>query len=188
MNLTPEHLHLALNHICFLGPAFAMIPIAMGLKLNHRSTLLAGLLIATLSAWTTPFIMSTGEEAYERYTDGPVTPFLDPEAKDSLELHEKRAHFWSKLLYLTAGASTLALLLVALQKPLARPASLVACLLCAASLLAGIWIATSGGGIRRPDFRAESGFPAEPLHHLIDSFSEPQTNTLGATRLTNSLT
>ncbi|MGA0334305.1 MAG: hypothetical protein ACO3NW_10155 [Kiritimatiellia bacterium] len=42
--MTPEHLHLALNHLPLLGAALSLIPILIGLLTRNRMTLLSGLL------------------------------------------------------------------------------------------------------------------------------------------------
>lgn len=150
---TPEHLHVALNHLPFLGAGFALIPLLLGFILRQRTTILAGLLLAAASGWVTPVVMETGEGAYERYEDGPVAKYLDPNAEQFLENHEHRAEKWSIALYLSAVVSTICLILVLWKASLARVLSLVAAIFCAAALLSGMWIAQSGGLIRRPDFR-----------------------------------
>jgi hypothetical protein len=150
---TPEHLHLALNHLPFLGAAFALIPLVIGFIRKSRSAAVSGLLIAVLSGWATPLVMETGEEAYERYEEGPVVRFLDPEAEAFLEIHEHRAEAWSKAMYASAVVCTLCLVLLLGKPAWLRPVSAVAAVFCLVSLFSGIWIAESGGPIRRPDFR-----------------------------------
>ena len=72
--MRPEYVHLFLNHIPIIGLAFAVIHLLLGLIKNNSTTLLAGLLIAVLSGWTTPFVMDSGEHAYERYKQGSSRP------------------------------------------------------------------------------------------------------------------
>jgi len=151
---TPEQLHVALNHLPFLGAGFALIPLAIGFVAKSRNTVLAGLLVAVLSGWITPVVMSTGEAAYERYEDGPIARYLDPQAEVFLEVHEHRAEAWSKLMYASAVMSTICLALLLWKPSWIRGLSAAAAAFCCASLLSGIWIAESGGLIRRPDFRA----------------------------------
>jgi hypothetical protein len=158
--MTPEHLHLALNHLPVLGAGFALIPLLIGLVSGQRTTILAGLLIAFLSGWATPLVMETGEAAYELYEEGPVAAHLDPVVEESLEIHEHRAEKWSVALYANAVAATLGLVFLVAKPRWARAVSCAALLFCASALLAGIWIAQSGGLIRRPDFRAP---PVAPL-------------------------
>jgi hypothetical protein len=160
---TPEQFHVALNHLPFLGAGFALIPLAIGFVTRNKNTVLAGLLVAVLSGWMTPVVMSTGEAAYERYEDGPIARYLDPQAENFLEVHEHRAEAWSKLMYASAAVATIGLALLLWKPSWIRAVSAAAAAFCCASLLSGIWIAESGGLIRRPDFRAApTGAPSEP--------------------------
>ena len=150
---TPEHLHLDLNHLPFLGAGFALIPLVIAWLTKSKPTAMAGLLIAAISGWMTPLVMETGEEAYDRYEDGPIAGFLDPQAEAYLEIHEHRAEAWCKVMYASAVVSTLSLALLLWKPACIRAVSAAASALCLAALLSGIWIAESGGQIRRPDFR-----------------------------------
>lgn len=151
--MTVEHLHLALNHLPFLGAAFALIPLLIGLFTGSRTTLIAGLLIAALAGWTTPLVMYTGEEAYDRYEKGPVAAFLDAKAEHYLEEHEERAEAGAKVMYASAVVATIGLLAAARNARWTRYAAMASVALCLASVAAGVWIAEAGGKIRRPDFR-----------------------------------
>lgn len=153
MNLTPEHVHLAVNHLPFLGAAFAVIPLLYGLAMRSRPAILAGLTIAAIAGWSTPLVMATGEAAYDRYEKGPVARFLDPGAEHYLEAHEERAETLSKVMYASAVVATLGLIAVARHERWSRPAAFLALVFCLASVAAGVWISESGGKIRRPDFR-----------------------------------
>lgn len=151
--MSPEKLHLALNHLPLVGLAFALLPLLVGLFAKSKASLISGLLIVTLAGWATPFIMETGEQAYERYEDGPPRAYLDADVEDWLHLHEERAHTWSKLLYATAATASLALVLCFFHLPMARRLSWLVAILCLASVAASVYIADSGGAIRRVDFR-----------------------------------
>jgi hypothetical protein len=105
--------------------------------------------------WMTSIVMATGESAYERYEEGPIAKFLDPQAEQFLEIHEHRAEFLSKVMYASAVISTLCLGLLLWKPTWVRTTAAATALLCLTSLLSGIWIAESGGPIRRPDFRIE---------------------------------
>jgi hypothetical protein len=152
--MTPEHLHLALNHLPFLGSGFAVIPLLIGIFFKSRAALVAGLLIAAISGWSTALVMDTGEKAYERYYNEPVASLIGQEGHDAMELHEERAHDWSKVMYVSAVVATLGLAACAKFRKAERWAAGASALLCAASLGAGIYTAESGGKIRRPDFQA----------------------------------
>ncbi len=77
-----------------------------------------------------------------------------------IEIHEHRAEKWSVALYANAVAATLGLVILVAKPRWARAVSGAALLFCASALLAGIWIAQSGGLIRRPDFRAPPVSPS----------------------------
>jgi hypothetical protein len=101
--------------------------------------------------------METGEEAYERYEDGPVASYLDADVEAALETHEHRAEDWSVVLYASAVVASLAFVVALWSDRAGRIAGSISALFCIAALAVGIWIALSSGEIRRPDFRAESG-------------------------------
>lgn len=151
--MTQEHLHIALNHLPFLGSGIATIPIIVGIVLRSKATLITGLTIAAILGWIAPIVMSTGEAAYERYEEGPVRVFLDSNVKQALESHMERAETWSKILYLSAIVSTTALGISLWRFSIGRFVAIAAALLGLAALGSGMWIAESGGKIRRPDFR-----------------------------------
>jgi len=151
--MTQEHIHIAINHLPFLASGIAVIPILVGVTLRNKVTLISGLAIAIIFGWMTPIVMSTGEAAYERYDEGPVKPFLDANVEQALESHEERAETWSKVMYLSAIISTIALGISVWRMSIGRYVSIAAAMTCLAALGAGIWIAESGGKIRRPDFR-----------------------------------
>lgn len=165
--ISPEHLHVALNHIPFLGAGFALVPLAVGFFTRNRMAVFAGLLTAALSGWMIPVVMGTGEAAYERYERNPAARNLDTQAETYLEAHEHRAEAWSKVIYASAALSTVCLGLCFWKPGWVRRLAAPAALLCAAALLSGIFIAESGGLIRRPDFRpggagVSSGAAAAP--------------------------
>ncbi len=152
--MTPEHLHLALNHLPFLGSGFALIPLLVGILFKSRAALVSGLLIAALSGWSTGLVMDTGEKAYERYHNEPISSMIGAAGEEAMELHEERAHDWSKVMYASAIVATLGLAACAKFRKAERWAAGASAILCAASLGAGIYTAESGGKIRRPDFRS----------------------------------
>lgn len=155
--MTPEKLHLALNHFVFLLPLAALLPLVVGFVLKSRLTLLCGIGIALAGSLVTGPVMGTGEEAYERYKEGgPVAAYLDPGAEAALEHHEELAHTWSKVMYALVAVSLGALIIGFTKRAWLPWASLAVAVFCLGSIAAGIVIADSGGEIRRPDFRSES--------------------------------
>lgn len=172
--MTPEHIHLATNHIPVLGAGFAILPLLWGLLRRNRGLLLCGLVMAAVSGWVTPVVMSTGESAYERYEHGAVSDQLDPDVAPYLHAHEERAHTWSKVMYITAVLATAGLVASGWRRDVTRWLSGAVVVSCVVSVGAGVWIAESGGTIRRPDFRApssiEEGTQNQSVDHRISSF------------------
>ncbi len=152
--MTPEKLHLAINHIPIVGLACALVPLLIGLVWKHKLTLLAGLLIAAICAGSIPLVMDSGERAYERYKNGPINEYLDPDGIAALEAHYERAETWSKVTYITALLAVIGLVLLVWRPHLVRWAAVAVLIGCLISVVAGIWIADVGGKIRRPDFRS----------------------------------
>ena len=151
--MTPEKLHLALNHVVILLPLAALVPLIAGLCTKSRVTLISGAAIALAGSLMTGVVMGSGEETDEGDNDGPVGAYPDARAEAELGRHEARAHTWAKVMYALAAAS-LASLVIAFAKPQwLRPASRAVIVLCVASVMVGVYIADSGGDIRRPDFR-----------------------------------
>lgn len=174
--MTPEHIHIAINHVVFLGAAFALVPLLFGLLANNRACVLAGLLIAVIAGWTTPLVMASGEAAYERYEEGPVRAYLDAQVEHFLEEHEHRAETWSKVMYATAVVGTVCLALVFWKPSWLRPLAASAFVFCVASFVSGVWIAESGGKIRRPDFRIAQPLEKTPVWKSHTDKEEHETD------------
>ena len=58
---TPEHLHVALNHVALIGFAVAVIPLLIGLIRKDCGALLSGLLIVLICGLSIPVVMETGD-------------------------------------------------------------------------------------------------------------------------------
>lgn len=164
--MTPEKLHLALNHLPLLGFAFAIIPLFLGLIAKNRTALMSGFIIATIGGWATPLIMNTGEKAYERYKTGEVREYLDPAAIQVLEHHEEIGHKWSKLLYATAVVATVGLIASIFQPRRSKIVAWILLVMCIVSAIGAIRVADSGGQIRRPDFRPKKIYEEQANNHL----------------------
>lgn len=153
--MSPEKIHLALNHFTFLFPLAALIPLTVGLIARNRVAMMSGLAIAAVGGLLTGPVMGSGEEAYERYKEGSVSVHMDAGAGPVLDHHEEVAHVWAKVMYGLALGSLLGLGIAFFKRTWLPYATLIVILLCIASVAAGLLIADSGGKIRRPDFRAE---------------------------------
>ncbi len=125
--MTPEHIHLAINHIPVIGTGLAIIPILAGFFLKNKGLLITGLVLAAGTSWLIPFVMETGEDSYERYEEGPVRAYLDADFDHYMEIHEERAETWSKAIYATAVLSTLGIIVCLWNWNVGRPLSLFIC-------------------------------------------------------------
>jgi hypothetical protein len=166
MIMTPEHLHLILNHVPIFGMACALLPLGVGIALKKKDMLLVGLILATASIWMTGPVMGTGESAHHKYLEGEVRPYLDPDVDDYLHAHEERAEVGSKIMYAAAVLALVSLVIYFKKPDWVYGVSTALWVVGLLSILAGAWIAESGGKIRRVDFRgaAEQSAPAPPRH------------------------
>ncbi len=150
---SPAHLHVAINHVPIIGLSVACLPILIGILFHSRGALASGLLAVIFCAGTMPFVMETGEAAYDAFMDGSIQPGLDEAGKTALRQHAHRADATAPLVY-SAGILSLISLLALIKFP--RQATWIgwAVLLgCTISIGLSIWTAEAGGWIRHPEFR-----------------------------------
>lgn len=149
---SPEHLHVALNHVPLIGGAAAALPLLVGLVAGCRTTVLAGLFLAVVACGSVALVMSTGERAEERL-HSVHADLVDEGGMAAMETHEARAHLWSKLTYAVAGIAGVGVVAALLFRRAVRPIAAVVLLACIANTAALVWVAASGGEIRHPEFR-----------------------------------
>ena len=156
--MSPEHLHVVLNHLPIVGVAAAILPLVVGVvgKRRHES-LFVGLLLALVFAGTIPVVMWSGEEAEDRWLHSEAgAAVVDDEGMRWAQEHEERAHLGSKAIYATAGAAGLALIGFKFLPRWRRVAGAVVLVGCILSVTAGVWIAASGGRISHPELRGDA--------------------------------
>jgi peptidoglycan/LPS O-acetylase OafA/YrhL len=150
---TPEHLHVALNHVALIGFAVAIIPLLVALFRKDRGALLSALLIVLLCGFSIPVVSETGDGAAERLITGEAGVQLDSAAGMFLHEHEERADVAATAVYITMGLAAAGLLVMRIkpqhQYKLAALV-LIGCVVCTALL---VWTAEAGGQIRHPEFR-----------------------------------
>ncbi len=155
LSISPEHLHVVINHLPIIGLVAAVLPLVIGVvgKKRHES-LFIGLVLALGFAGTIPVVMWSGEEAEDGWAHSPAgAAVLDEAGMRWVHEHEERAELGSKVIYAAAGAALVALILF---KPLPRwrrVCGAVVLVLCLMSVSAGWWIAASGGMINHPELR-----------------------------------
>jgi hypothetical protein len=150
---TPEHLHVALNHVALIGLAVAMIPLLLGLIRKDRGALLSGLLIVLICGLSIPVVTETGDGASARLLTGDAGVQLDSVSMAFLKEHEERADVAATFAYITMGLAAAGLLTMRIkpqyQYKLAAVV-LTGCIICTALL---VWTAEAGGQIRHSEFR-----------------------------------
>jgi peptidoglycan/LPS O-acetylase OafA/YrhL len=163
LDLSPAHLHLALNHIPIIGLVVASFPIVIGILAQCRTTIATGLLATILCAAAMPTIMESGSKASHNFKDGTTTPALDEAGKNALHMHATRAKKTTPVIYASALLALLALIaLIKFPKP-ATWLAFAVLLGNTASILLAIWTADAGGRIRHQELRPKTPWdePAE---------------------------
>jgi hypothetical protein len=144
----PEYIHVVLNHLPLIGLFVAMLALGAGLVARDRRATLIGLVLVgllALSAWP---VAHYGEAGYDR-----VLSMTDDAGARFLQYHRALAERWVFLYYVTAGVAGLGLG-AAWRWPKTLPwVAVVALVLAAGSLTAGVYIARAGGPIRHREFR-----------------------------------
>ncbi|MCX6957674.1 MAG: hypothetical protein NT164_03955 [Verrucomicrobiae bacterium] len=170
LDLTPAHLHLALNHIPIIGLAFSCLPIVIGILAQSRTTIAAGLIATLLCAGAMPTIMQTGSEAAHSFKEGTALPPLDDAGKIALHMHAGRADKTTPVIYACAILALFALLALVKFPKAALWLTSAALLGNAISISLAIWTAEAGGRIRHLEFR-----PSTPWDNVATPTPTPAT-------------
>ena len=145
----PEYVHVIINHFPLVGLVVAMIGLIGALVLGHRHSIFAALALLGLLALSALVVSYFGEEGYDR-----VLSMADEAGQGFLRYHQQLADRWVFLFYLCAGLAALGLGLGWKWPRVLTPFAVAALVLAGASLVAGIFIARSGGEIRHREFRS----------------------------------
>jgi hypothetical protein len=144
----PEYVHAAINHFPLIGVLIAMLAVLAGLIARSRAATCIGLFLLTATALSVWPVFHFGEAGYDR-----VLSMSDDAGQAFLQYHQQLADRWVFLYYLTAGVAGLTCALSWKWPRLMLPGSILALLLAAGSLVAGIYIAQAGGEVRHREFR-----------------------------------
>lgn len=150
---TPEHLHVALNHVALIGLAVAIIPLTMALLRKDRGALLSGLLIVLLCGLSIPIAMETGEGAAERLATGDASVQLDSAAEAFLQEHAERADITAVFVYIATGLAAAGLLVMRIKPQHQYKLAVLVLASCVVCTVLLVWTAEAGGQIRHPEFR-----------------------------------
>jgi hypothetical protein len=146
----PEYVHAVTNHLPLIGLPVAMLALITALVTKDRAATLIGLALVgllALSAWP---VYHYGEEGYDR-----VLSMADEAGAKFLDHHKALAERWIFLYFVTAGVAGLGFMLAWKWPRTLVFSSILALVLAAASLTAGIVIAKAGGAVRHREFRFE---------------------------------
>ena len=171
----PEYIHVALNHFPLVGLVVALLALVIGVVARNRSTTVTGLALVCLMSLSVWPVYQFGEDAYDR-----VLSMTDDTGEAYLKQHRELAGRWVFLYYVTAAVAIGGLLAAWKRPAWTTCLALTSLLLGTASVIAGIFIAHSGGEIRHREFRsgpvpatqASLGFR---LRHACFSQSQPST-------------
>ncbi len=177
LDLSPAHLHLALNHIPIIGLAFASLPIVIGILAQSRTTIAAGLLATLLCAGAMPTIMQTGSEASHSFKEGRTLPPLDDAGRVALHMHAGRADKTAPVVYACAILALLALLALIKFPHIGLWLSSAVLLGNAISISLSIWTAEAGGRIRHLEFRPATPWDTLATPTMTPASTPATTNT-----------
>lgn len=141
----------------------AGVALAAALVLRHRPTIRVGLGLVGLLALSYLPVAHYGEQGYDR-----VLSMADEAGQGYLSYHAELANRWAFLFYLTAGVAVIGLSLSWKWPRVLLPVSGSVLLLTAGSLVAGTYIAQTGGEIRHREFR-NGPPPPPPAHSALSS-------------------
>ena len=152
---TPEHLHVALNHVPLIGVAIACVPLFFGLFRRCRPALFGGLVLALACSASVFVVLETGESAAERFGSGPLSALIDSDGLQWLGVHAHRADRVALLLYAVLGSAVLGLIAMWRLRRAERILGAITLALALAATAGLVWVADAGGKIRHPEFRAD---------------------------------
>ncbi len=149
----PEHIHVMLNHLpvtlsIIVGPI-----LIAGLIARSHAVLAVAFSLGLLAATVTPFVMQTGERAYDRFNAGQIQPPLDDRGDIAMEMHEEMAEKAAPFLYVTGLGCLAGLVFLRLRPDWVRGSAYVVLLISLAAAGFTLRAAVLGGQIRHPEFR-----------------------------------
>ena len=144
----PEYVHAITNHLPLIGLLVAMLALIAALVTRDRTATLIGLALVCLFALSAWPVYHYGEEGYDR-----VLSMADDAGGKFLDHHKALAERWIFLYFVTAGVAGLGFMLAWKWPRTLVYSSLLALVLAAASLAAGMVIAKAGGAVRHREFR-----------------------------------
>ena len=151
----PEYVHTVINHFPIIGLLVAMLALTAALVTRNRTAILLSLALVALLALSAWPVAEYGEDGYDR-----VLALSDEAGSKFLAHHRELASRWLFLYYVTAGVAGLGFALAWKWPRTLVYSSILALVIGASSLGAGVVIAKAGGCIRHREFRSDP--PPQP--------------------------
>ena len=162
--MKPEHIHLLINHIPIHGLIFSTLFLIVALVLRNRLLTGVAIAITTVAAISVPFVMASGEAAFDRYQhEAELHKLIGEDGLAMAKIHYEHAEAGSKATYLLIVSGIVGLCIWKFRPTWLIRVGWVMAVLCAVALVLNAWIASSGGKIRRPDFRDSA-----PVQNISD--------------------
>ena len=108
--LTPEHLHVVLNHLPLIGLAASLLPLLYGLLRKKTEVVTIALCMCVLFGASTAAVMWTGEAAEDRFEKSTMAAPLDAAGKKWMDIHEDRAKIAAMAGYVAVAVGLASLL------------------------------------------------------------------------------
>ena len=172
--LKPEYIHVLLNPLLGYGLGIGVILLGFGLLARNKTARTAGLIVTAVCAASAWPVLYFGQHGYNS-----LSPLLDTESHQWLDVHMERAERFIYIFYATA---VLAVVTLAFSR---RPRTSVALALLtlamgACSLGIGAWIARAGGQISHSEFREEGAAPPSSTQHQSHEHDAENMQTTNA--------
>ncbi|MDQ6631054.1 MAG: hypothetical protein M3Y82_04760 [Verrucomicrobiota bacterium] len=153
LGLKPEYIHVLLNPLLGYGLGTGIIILGFGLLMRNKTTRTVGLIVTAVCAASAWPVLYFGQHGYNS-----LSPLLDSESHQWLDVHMERAERFIYVFYATAVLAMVALVLS--KKPKVSVALAVLTLAIGGCALGiGAWIARAGGQISHSEFREEGMSP-----------------------------
>ena len=149
----PEHIHVMLNHLpvtlsLIVGPI-----LIAGLIARNNAVLAVAFSLGLVADLATPFVMQTGERAYDRFNAGQIQPPLDERGDIAMEMHEEAAEKAAPFLYVMGLGCIAGLAFLRWRPDWIRGCAYMVLLISLVASALTLRAAVLGGQIRHPEFR-----------------------------------
>ena len=155
--MTPEKLHLAVNHVPMIALAALLLPMVYALLAKQKVLLVLLLAMTCVLGAATIILMQSGENAEHRMEDGELAgPPYTEQIHDLIEEHEERAEVTAISSYATALLAAIAIALAFYRLEWSVWVSWVVVVGMVVTTALAMWTSQAGGLIRHPELRATS--------------------------------